>query len=274
MPVARSKQLANMATCAALYAVAIAVTAFVPTPWGVGQFRPGVVIPVIYGFLAGSLVAGVGAAVGTLIGSFILQAAGTGLGPLGSLISGVPANFIGFYLLGLFVNKWKSWNGFILGTFVSLMIGNLVAAGGVAFYLTYVFPRWVSMVFEVKLATVLGLTLFWTVTMLPFVLVIVPLVIVALSRTGFSNMGSFSYFRSASMKDVAGPSVIVAVILGITYVLIVVTSVGNLMFASVVSEANIFWVKSLFALSALIMIGFAVVGVLLVAKPYRKSAHS
>ena len=97
--------------------------------------------PVIYAFLGGSLVAGVGAAVGTLIGSFILQAAGTGLGPLGSLVSGVPANFIGFYLIGWFVSKFKSWNGFILGTFVSLMIGNLVAAAGVAFYLTYVFPQ-------------------------------------------------------------------------------------------------------------------------------------
>ena len=244
MPVARSKQLANMATCAALYAVAIATTAFVPTPWGVGQFRPGVVIPVIYSFLGGSLVAGVGAAVGTLIGSFILQAAGTGLGPLGSLVSGAPANFIGFYLLGPFVNKWKSWKGFIFGSFVSLMIGNLVAAAGVAVYLTYVFPRWASMVLEVKLATILGLTLFWTVTMLPFVLALVPVVIVALSRTGFSSMEDFSYFRSASMRDVAVPSVSIAVVLGAIYVLIVTTSVGSLMFASVVSEANIFWVKS------------------------------
>ena len=58
MPVAKAKQLADMATCAALYAVAIAVTAFVPTPWGVGQFRPAVVIPVIYALLGGPLVAG------------------------------------------------------------------------------------------------------------------------------------------------------------------------------------------------------------------------
>ena len=274
MSVAKAKQLANMATCAALYTVAIAATAFVPTPWGVGQFRPGVVIPVIYAFLGGSFVAGVGAAVGTLIGSFVLQAAGTGLGPLGSLVSGVPANFIGFYLIGWFVGKYKSWTGFIFGSFVSLMIGNFVAAGGVALYLTYVFPRWASMVLEVKLGTILGLTLFWTVTMLPFVLALVPIVIVALSRTGFSSMEGFSYFRSASMKDVAVPSVSVAVILGAIYALIVTTSVGTLMFASVVSEENIFWVKSLFAFSAVIMIGFAVVGVLLVTKSYRKSTPS
>ena len=87
-------------------------------------------------------------------------------------------------------------------------------------------------------------------------------------------MEGFSYFRSASMKDVAVPSVSVAVVLGTIYMLIVTTSVGNLMFASVVSEANIFWVKSLFAFSAVIMIGFAVVGVLLVAKPYRARAPS
>ena len=130
------------------------------------------------------------------------------------------------------------------------------------------------MVLKVKLATVLGLTIFWTVTMLPFVLALVPVVMVALSRTSFSNMEGFSYFRSASMKDVAVPSSIVAVILAAIYVLIVMTSIGNLMFASVVSEQDIFWVKSLFALSALIMIGFAIVGVLLVAKPYRKTTPS
>jgi hypothetical protein len=110
--------------------------------------------------------------------------------------------------------------------------------------------------------------------MLPFVLVLVPVVIVALSRTGLSSMEGFSYFRSASMKDVAFPSVSVAVILGAIYVLIVMTSVGSLMFASVVSEENIFWMKSLFAFSAAIMIGFAVVGVLLVAKSYHKSVLS
>jgi len=107
-----------------------------------------------------------------------------------------------------------------------------------------------------------------------FVLALVPVVIVDLSRTGFSSMESFSYFRSASMKDVAVPSVSVAVILGAIYALIVTTSVGTLMFASVISEENIFWVKSLFAFSAVIMIGFAVVGVLLVAKSYRKSTPS
>jgi len=44
MSVAKSKQLANMGTCAALYTVAIATTAFVPTHLRVGQFRLRVVI--------------------------------------------------------------------------------------------------------------------------------------------------------------------------------------------------------------------------------------
>lgn len=268
MAPSKTKQIAHMSTCAALYAVAIAVTAYVPTPWGVGQFRPGVVVPAIYAFIGGPFVAAWGAAIGTFIGSFILQAAGTGLGPLGSLVSGSPANFIGFYLLGWFVTKYKSWRGFILGTFVSLIIGNLVAAGGVAFYLTYLVPRWATMLLEVKLGTIMGLTLFWTVTMLPFVLVLVPLVILAISKAGLSRMGAgdVSYLQSGGAKELLYPSVIVAVVLGMVYSLIVGTSLGNLLFAAVVSPSNIFWVKSLFALTAGIMVAFGIIGTVFVSK--------
>ncbi len=267
----KTKQIVFMATCAALYAVAIAITAYVPTPWGVGQFRPGVVVPAIYAFIGGASVAGWGAAVGTFLGSFILQAAGTGLGPLGSLVSGSPANFVGFYLLGWFVTKFKSWNAFILGSFVSLLIGNLVAAAGVAFYLTYVLSTWATMMLDVKIGTIVGLTLSWTVTMIPFVLVVVPLVVTALNKAGLSTV-EVSYLRSGTSKDLIYPSAIVAVILGVIYGLIVGTDLGNLLFAAVVRPANIFWVKTLFAMTTGVMVAFGIVGAILVSRSSQKSA--
>jgi hypothetical protein len=273
MGIVNTRQVANISTCAALYAVSIAATAYIPTPWGVGQFRPGVVVPAIYAFIGGPLVAGLGAAIGTFIGSLVLQAAGTGLGPLGSLVSGSPANFVGFYLLGWFVTKYKSWNGFVLGTFISLTIGNLIAAGGVAVYLTYVVPRWLTMIMDVKLATVTGLTLFWTVTMLPFVLILVPLVIVVLSGGGLSIMtpGEFNYMRSGNFKDLLYPSVVVAGILIATYAVLVVTPFGELLFASISSSATVFWVKSLFILTSGILVAFGILGPLLVSRSRKKS---
>jgi hypothetical protein len=276
MSVSKTRQVANISTCAALYAVAIAATAFVPTPWGVGQFRPGVVVPAIYAFIGGPIEAGLGAAIGTFIGSFILQAAGTGLGPLGSLISGSPANFVGFYLLGWLVTKYRSWNGFILGTFVSLVLGNLIAAGGVAMYLTYVVPRWLTMMLDVKLATVVGLTLFWTVTMLPFVLTLVPLVIATLNRSGLAiiRSGDFTYLRSRSAKGLIYPSIGVAAILAVIYAIVMATPLGDLLFVSVASPKTVFWVKSLFALTSGILIAFGIIGALLISRSAPVQAHS
>jgi hypothetical protein len=268
MRTSKTREVANVSTCAALYAVAISVTASVPTPWGVGQFRPGVLIPAIYAFVGGPIEAGLGAAIGTFIGSFILQATGTGLGPLGSLISGSPANFIGFYLLGWFISKYRSWNGFILGTFASLVLGNLIAAGGVVVYLTYVVPRWLTMALDVKLMTIVGLTLFWTTTMLPFVLIPVPILISGLTRSGLSimNNGEFTYLRYRSSKGLIYPSLCVAGILTVIYGIIMLTSIGNLLFASVVKPQTVFWVKSLFVLTSGILVAFSIIGMLLASK--------
>jgi len=271
MPVLSTRRVTNTSTCAALYAVAISATAFVPTPWGVGQFRPGVVVPAIYAFIGGPMEAGLGAAIGTLIGSFILQAAGTGLGPLGSILSGSPANFIAFYLLSWFVTKYRSWGGFIVGTFVSLILGNLIAAGGVAMYLTYVVPRWLTMMLDVKLATVVGLTLFWTVTMLPFILIPVPLVIAALAKNGRSVIGvaDFTYMRSGHVRELVYPCFGVAGILAAIYAVLMVTPFGDLLFVSVTGAGTIFWVKSLFILTSGILIGFSIIGAFLLSRSNR-----
>ena len=46
--------------CAALYAIGSYVTAYIPSPWGAGQFRPAVVIPSLFATIFGPLPAGIG----------------------------------------------------------------------------------------------------------------------------------------------------------------------------------------------------------------------
>lgn len=73
---------------------------------------------------------GLATALGTFIGdAFFLTPFGL-TNPLLSLIAGVPANFVGFYLIGWWFRKFKGWNGFVLGTFISLFVGNFIAAAG------------------------------------------------------------------------------------------------------------------------------------------------
>ncbi|MGC8911289.1 MAG: hypothetical protein ACP5K8_04375 [Nitrososphaeria archaeon] len=173
----RVKSVVLTALCATLYASLIALTAGIPTPWGVGHFRPAVVIPALFALIAGPWIAAVGAALGTQIGSFILP---TGLGPLGSFVSGLPGNFFGFLLYGFILRRFRSWTGFVVGTIMGTLVGNLIAASGVVFWLTVIVPRWAGLSSEALLLTVFGLTMFWEVTMVPFILLTVPPITAAL----------------------------------------------------------------------------------------------
>jgi len=165
-------EIAAAALCAALYAVSNVAFAAVPTPWGVGQFRPGVIIPALFAVLFGPWVGAIGASLGTQLSSMFLP---TGLGPIGSLVSGVPGNFIGFYLLGWLVRRKRNWTGFLQGSLVGLIVGNLAAASGVMFWLTLIVPSWAAWALATKMGVILGFTLFWFATMLPFVLILVPI---------------------------------------------------------------------------------------------------
>jgi uncharacterized membrane protein len=167
-------EIAAAGLCAALYAVSNVAFAAVPTPWGIGQFRPGVIIPALFAVLFGPWVGAIGASLGTQLSSMYLP---TGLGPIGSLVSGVPGNFFGFYLLGWLVRRKKNWTGFLQGSLVGLIVGNLAAASGVMFWLTLIVPRWATWALVTKIGVILGLTLFWFATMLPFVLILVPILI-------------------------------------------------------------------------------------------------
>ncbi|MEM3579054.1 MAG: ECF transporter S component, partial [Candidatus Bathyarchaeia archaeon] len=87
------------ALCAALYAVGAYATSYIQSPWGMGQFRPAVVIPAFFATVFDPWTASIGAALGTLI----CDSAKHGTLYMGSLIAAVPGNFIGFFLFGYII---------------------------------------------------------------------------------------------------------------------------------------------------------------------------
>jgi len=218
---------------AALYAVAIAVTSPIPTPWGVGHFRPGVVIPAFFTVVFGPIIGGVGAAIGCFLGDFALSFFGLTT-PLLSLIAGVPGNFVGFYVLGWLMSKWRSVASFVISSLVALIVGNLIAALGVLAYFWFVVPDWASWPMSMKIAVVSGLTLFWVVTMVIFVVPLVPVIVSyvepSLRRMGIKGISNLTWNNSFGLIKSFG---IIALILAAIYGLITISPEGKLIFAGV-----------------------------------------
>ena len=241
------QEITAAALCAALYAVAKAATAFIPTPWGIGQFAPGVVVPAFFTIVFGPLVGALGAGIGVFVGDLYLSTFGL-TNPFLSLIAGVPANFVGFYLLGWLMYRWGSWRLFLWASLAGLVVGNLIAASVVVFYIsTFLGALWPL---DVQLATTIGFTLFWITTMLPFVLAIVPALVKAVSKSRLSSLtsGSWLKWRAVSSSTTAKDSLIVAVIFGVITLILVVTPLGDLLFTT--AKLDSFLIKSLTAVTA------------------------
>ena len=161
-PGSTARFVRSAATCAALYAIVNIITSPIRTPWGVGEFRPGVVIPAFYALVFGPVPAAVGAGVGSFVGDMISLVPGGASNPLLAIVAGGVGNFLGFLVLGWVYQKIKGWKGFILGTTSGLFLGNLWAAAGVVFLL------------RLPAILTLGFLLFWFGTMFPFVVILVP----------------------------------------------------------------------------------------------------
>ncbi|MCC6004018.1 MAG: ECF transporter S component [Thermofilum sp.] len=166
----RSLRVVLTSLCAALYATCSYLTAYIQSPWGMGQFRPAVVIPALFATLFGPWVAGVGAAIGTLICDSVKH----GTLYLGSLVAAVPGNLIGFSLFGYITHRRFSWERFILASNIALMVGNSITAFLYVFIYKYLLAQALIMPLESLTILSFGLTLFWYITMLPFVLLITP----------------------------------------------------------------------------------------------------
>ncbi|MEM2970563.1 MAG: ECF transporter S component, partial [Candidatus Bathyarchaeia archaeon] len=219
---------------AALYAVAIAVTSPIPTPWGIGHFRPGVVIPAFFTVVFGPLIGGLGAAIGCFLGDFALSFFGLTT-PMLSLVAGVPGNFIGFYVLGWLISKNRSYSSFIISNFVALLIGNFVAALGVLAYFVFIVPDWILWPISLQIAVVAGLTLFWVSTMVVFVTPLVPVMVTyiepTLSKIGVKGVSNLSPSSRMSIVKSAG---LVAIFLIAIYSVLSFTPGGDMLFAGVV----------------------------------------
>jgi uncharacterized membrane protein len=174
-PASEARRAALIAISASLYAVGSYITSYIESPWGIGQFRPAVVIPFYFSVAYGPAVGGLGAALGTFIASLFRYGQ-----PFLTLVSGTPGNLVGFYLAGLLHRRF-TWSRFLAVSFLSLLVGNLIAAFGVlsAAHLGIYPPiAWMaSQPLGVQASFVSGLTLFWMVTMWPFILLLVPLLL-------------------------------------------------------------------------------------------------
>jgi len=190
--------LVTTAINAALYAVGAFVTAYIPSPWGVGQFRPAVVIPAFFATIFGPWVGGVGAALGTLIVDSVKHGQ---LYP-GSLIAAVPGNFIGFFLFGYVLKKKFNWTRFITITNITLVLANLIVAFLYVFAFKWLYASassYTALSLDALIMLSIGLTIFWFVTMLPFVLLVTPPLIAAVS-SAFPSLVADDV-RSSTLKQ-------------------------------------------------------------------------
>ena len=268
-PLGPALRIALISISAALYAAAIGVTSPISTPWGVGQFRPGVIFPAVFAVIYGPLVGGIGAAIGTFVGDVVFLAPLGLTTPLLSIVAGVPGNFVGFFLLGWFVRKYRSWFGFVFGSFASLLVGNLIAALGVVTYLA-LFLGWSTLPIDALVGAVLGFTFFWLVTMIPFVIPLVPPMVAALQPLVRSQVDvGLAGWKRGSGSEALRSSLAVSAILGILYAVVQLTPLGDLLFKSVTGPQFIPWLKLLFLASALVIFIFGVIASLVLRREKR-----
>jgi hypothetical protein len=160
-----SSKVAIIAITAVLYAVGKGLTAFVPSPWGVGQLLVGIFIPAFFAVTSDTLSVAIGAGLGTFIGDSLLLAPLGLTTPIYSLVAGVPANFVAFLLFGWFVKRYRSWPAFIGATVSFVTLGNLIAATNLVVFLSLPTPL------------IFGFTVFWNLTSIPAIIIAVPLLV-------------------------------------------------------------------------------------------------
>ncbi len=182
-----------MAVTAILYAIGKGLTAYVPSPWGVGSLLVGIFLPAYFAVVSETLPVAIGAAMGTFIGDVLfLTPLGT-TNPALSLIAGVPANFFAFLLFGWFVKRYRTWSGFVAGTVAFVTIGNLIAATSVVLFGSLVFAPAAGLASFNAVNLVLGFTVFWNTTSIPAIIIAVPILIRATRPLfGRSQMLSFN----------------------------------------------------------------------------------
>lgn len=181
-----STRVSVIAITAALYAVGKWATAYIRTPWGVGELLVGVFFPAFMAVVCETMPVAIGAGLGTFIGDFLVSTS-----PALSLVAGVPANFLAFLLFGWFVKKYKTWPSFVAATVAFVTLGNLIAA-----VMVYLFAfRLIGVM--IPSSAILGLTVFWNTTSIPAVIIAVPLLLRAV-RPLYGRVRVLQFFPSWS----------------------------------------------------------------------------
>ncbi len=195
MPVKSSVtvQVSVIAISAALFAVTKGLTAFIRTPWGVGQLFIAAFIPVFFALTADTLPAAIGAAAGSFLGDIIFLVPLGATTPFFALTVGAPANFVAVFLLSTFVKRYGSWSAFVAATVCFLTLGNLIAGA----LLVWLFP------FPAQY--MLGFTVYWDMTSIPAILIGVPVLIRAtLPTIGRSKILKYTpQWSSVSRRQVS-----------------------------------------------------------------------
>jgi hypothetical protein len=198
-----STKVAIIAITAVLYTVGKGLTAFVPSPWGVGQLLIGIFIPAFFAVTSDTLSVAIGAGMGTFIGDTLLL---TPLGlttPILSLVAGVPANFIAFLLFGWFVKRYKSWSAFVAASVSFVTLGNLIAATDLVLFL------------KLPTSLILGFTVFWNTGAIPAIIIAVPILVRAV-RPLFGRSSILQYSPDWTMSD-RGRQTTIAVVFAVLF---------------------------------------------------------
>ena len=173
-----SNKITIIAIVAVLYAAGKGATAYIPSPWGVGSLFIGVFLPAYFALVSETLPVAVGAAMGTFMGDSLFLTSAGATTPALSLVAGAPANFIGFYLFGWFVKKYKSWPAFVAASVSFLTLGNAIAASLVVLFGAPLFGVVAVLVANFDIVSlVVGLTAFWNATSIPAIIIGVPLLV-------------------------------------------------------------------------------------------------
>jgi hypothetical protein len=158
-------QASVIAISAALFAVAKGITAYIHTPWGVGQLFIASFVPAFFAVTADSVPAALGAGFGSFLGDILFLVPLGATTPFYALTVGAPANFIATLLLSVFVKRYRSWPAFVAATVCFLTLGNMIAGA----LLVYLVP--------LSAQLILGFTVYWDMTSIPAILIGVPILI-------------------------------------------------------------------------------------------------
>jgi len=126
----RTLDIAMIGVSAALYAIVGYLTnlGIVSPVVGVVRFWPSVIVPAAFAVLFGPWVGGIGAAIGIFISDMVHP--GHGIAVL-SLTVGVPANFAGFFLVGLISRRSIKLHHIA----IAVTVGSLAVVGMIAYLL-------------------------------------------------------------------------------------------------------------------------------------------